>query len=227
MVWTECGHVISYSKENSFKTPVLVINQTSFFFFYQLTFQLIPLNFWLQSCIWSIFPIDQSKVCNLWWLCMRCPQRPMARQMDNEGSGGGARKWYISVDLESISVCSVNLVSVPLAEISEWKVEQHSTPKSHYQIGQVSMFPPNKPPLFFFFLLQRSEARVQRTSGVTLGLSTVRDFIPLYNGVLYKIVSGLFLCMLGQNPIWYLSSMKSPDVYIFFNPELLSPTKGN
>lgn len=147
MVWTECGHVISYSKENSFKTPVLVTNGN---FFYQLTFQFIPLNFWLQSCMWSILPIDQSKVCNLWWLCMRCPQRPMARRMDSEG-GRGERKWYISVAPESISVCSVNLVSVPLAEISEWKVEQHSTPKSHYQIGQVSRFPPNKPPLFFFF----------------------------------------------------------------------------
>lgn len=30
MVWTECGHVISYSKENSFKTPVLVINGNFF-----------------------------------------------------------------------------------------------------------------------------------------------------------------------------------------------------
>lgn len=55
---------------------------------------------------------------------------------------GGPRKRYISADPESIPVCGVNLVSGPLAEISDQKVEQHSRPKSHYQIGPAQHFAP-------------------------------------------------------------------------------------
>lgn len=53
-----------------------------------------------------------------------------------------AREGSISVDPESIPVCGDNLVSGPLAEIRDRKVELGSRLKSHYQIGPAQHFSP-------------------------------------------------------------------------------------
>lgn len=67
---------------------------------------------------------------------MRRLHRPEGRK---RGGGGG---WYINADPGSILACGVNLVSGPLADVSDLRVEQHSRPKSHYQIERAQHFPP-------------------------------------------------------------------------------------
>lgn len=73
------------------------------------------------------------------------------------------------------------------------------------------MFLPNKP-LFFFFSPECSQGSANLKGD--FGLSTVRDFLPLYTGVLCKIISGLFFVHARPNPIGYLSSMQSCDIFL-------------
>lgn len=74
------------------------------------------------------------------------------------------------------------------------------------------MFLPNNP---LFFVTEEGSQGSANLRG-DFGLSTVRDFLPFYTEVLYKIVSGLFVHN-RPNLIGYLSTMQSS----------LSPRKGN
>ena len=62
----------------------------------------------------SFNQINQKLLC-----ChVRHLHKSMSRQM-GRAVGGGARKWYISVDPGSMAECGVNLVSGLLAEMSD------------------------------------------------------------------------------------------------------------
>lgn len=130
-----------------------------------------------------------------------------------------ARKWYISADPESIPACGVNLVSVLLAERSDWKET------SHYQIGPAQHVSPKHTPLFFlffsfFFLCHRVEAEFSKPQG-WLWVEPCQGLSPLYTGVLYKIVSGLYV---GPNPNRIFKFFAKLLIFLFY-PKALKAMK--
>lgn len=128
-----------------------------------------------------------------------------------------ARKWYISADPESIPVCGVNLVSVLLAEISDWKE------KSHYQIGPAQHVSPKHTPLFsfffflfffFFFVTEWSQSSANLRGD--FGLSAVRDFFHYTLEYYIRLYLGFFFVHAGPNPNQVFKFFAKLLIFLFY-----------